>query len=259
VYAGDPQRGLKLAAEVGTVLGQPTSDGIAYQVDPNLRPEGKQGALVRSVEAYRIYYETRAEPWELLALIKARPVAGPELDREAFENIRRECAFPETVSSEMIRAIRHIKARVERERLPRGEDPEFHLKLGPGGMSDIEFLAQLWQLRLGAGRPHLHSTSTLPTIAALQLEGVLKPNESEHLTATYRLCTHLRNRLYLQTGVAHDALPLAGRELSRLAQSLGYRDSGALREEYRSLTRRSRRIFERVFFEVPMDRPSTQT
>lgn len=251
VYAGDSQSGPKLAAEVGAVLGQPTADGIAYRVDLDLRPEGKQGALVRSLDAYRQYYRSRAEPWELLALIKARPVAGPPGDREEFEAIRRESAFPRVVSEATLRSIRHIKARVERERLPRNEDPEFHLKLGPGGLSDIEFLVQLWQLRLGAEREQLQTASTVPAIAALEAEDVLKSNEAEHLIATYWLCTTLRNRLFLQTGFAHDALPIEGTELSRLAQSLGYRDRGTLREDYRNMTRRSRRIFERVFFEAP--------
>ncbi|MCA1734818.1 MAG: bifunctional [glutamine synthetase] adenylyltransferase/[glutamine synthetase]-adenylyl-L-tyrosine phosphorylase [Actinobacteria bacterium] len=251
VYAGDPQTGLKLAAEVGAVLGQPTADGIAYRVDLDLRPEGKQGALVRSLDAYRLYYQSRAEPWELLALIKARPVAGPPNDRLEFEAIRRECAFPVLVTSEMLRSIRHIKARIERERLPRGEDPEFHLKLGPGGLSDIEFLAQLWQLRLGAKVESLQTTSTVGALAALEGEGVLTSDECRHLVATYRFCTRLRNRLFLQTGSPHDALPIEGAEIARLAQSLGYRDRGTLREEYRSLTRRSRRIFARVFFEGP--------
>ena len=249
VYAGDPQAGLKLAAEVGAILSQPTADGIAYQTDVGLRPEGRQGALVRSVDAYRQYYVSRAEPWELLALIKARPVAGTSTDCEKFSEIRRECAFPQVVRAEMLRSIRHIKARVEKERVPRGEDPEFHLKLGPGGLSDIEFLAQLWQLRLGSHNEDLRTTSTMDALGALEAEAILRTNEREHLAATYWLCTHLRNRLFLQTGVAHDALPLDPRELTRLAQTLDYRDRGALREAYRSMTRRSRQIFERLFYE----------
>ena len=249
VYAADPQTGLKLAAEVGAILGHPTADGVAYEVDTGLRPEGKQGALVRSIDAYRHYYRTRAEPWELLALIKARTVAGLDEERSQFEEIRAAFAFPEVVSPEMLRSVRHIKARVERERVPRGEDPEFHLKLGPGALADIEFLAQIWQLRLGHGRFHLQTTRTSAALIGLEREGVLKTNELEHLIATYRLCTRLRNRLFLQMGTAHDSLPLAGVELARLAQSLGYRDSGTLREDYRSMTRRSRRIFERSFFE----------
>jgi glutamate-ammonia-ligase adenylyltransferase len=246
---GDNQIGLRLAGEFAAVLGEPTPEGIAYRIDPALRPEGKQGALARSLDAYRAYYDSRAEPWERLALIKARAVAGDEKLRDAFEEIRSAAAFPNTVPLEMVRSIRHIKARVERERLPRGEDPEFHLKLGKGGLSDIEFLVQLWQLRLGSSHPDLQTTDTVAALGHLAGLEVITPGEAEHLSATYRLCTRLRNRLFLQTGQAHDALPIDGAELARVAMSLGYKNRSELRELYRSMTRRSRRIFERRFFE----------
>ena len=188
------------------MIGQPTIDGLAYRVDADLRPEGRKGALVRSLEAFRLYYELRAEPWERLALIKARPVAGER--QVEFSEIRAEHAFPATVSINDLRSIRHIKARVERERIPRGEDPEFHLKLGPGGLSDIEFLVQLWQLRLGREIPALQTTSTLAALDALAEVGVLTEAEAKQLAQTYRYCTELRNRLYLQTGRPHDSLPI---------------------------------------------------
>ena len=238
---------LRVATEFASVISQPTSDGVAYQVDPDLRPEGRKGALVRSLEAFRLYYEQRAEPWERIALIKARPVAGTERLTEEFAAIREEYAFPLAVGAEAVRAVRHVKARIEKERLPR--NPEFHLKLGPGGLSDIEFLVQLWQLRIGRGKPHLQTTSTLEALAALNAEGVLSVADAEHLQATYRLCSRVRNRLYLQTATPHDALPIDGSVLSRLARSLGYRHRGDMREEYRSMTRRSRKLFEELFFE----------
>jgi glutamate-ammonia-ligase adenylyltransferase len=249
MYVGSPgaEDGMRLAAEFGAVMSQPTTDGIAYEIDAGLRPEGKQGALVRSLEAYRLYYELRAAPWERIALIKARAVAGPPELAAAFAAIREEHAFPARVSDEAIRAIRHIKARVEKERLPR--NPEFHLKLGPGAMSDVEFLVQLWQLRLGRDRPHLQSTATIEGLAALSSEGVLSESDADHLRTTYRLCTQLRNRLYLQTATAHDVIPIDANQLSRLARSLGFRHRADLREHYRAMTRKSRRLFESLFFE----------
>jgi glutamate-ammonia-ligase adenylyltransferase len=245
----DAQAGLRLAGEFAGVLGRHTADGVAYEVDADLRPEGKQGSLARSMDAFRSYYSTRAEPWELLALIKARPVAGDPAVRHDFEQLVRSHAFPEDVPSEMIRSIRGIKARVERERLPRGEDPDFHLKLGPGGLSDIEFLVQLWQLRLGRSHSELQTTSTLEALDRLAEIGVISLGEAEHLAMTYRLCTQLRNRLFLQTARSHDSLPLDGEEGARLARSLGYDSRSELREEYRRTTRRARRIFEHRFFQ----------
>jgi glutamate-ammonia-ligase adenylyltransferase len=149
----------------------------------------------------------------------------------------------------MIRSIRGIKARVERERLPRGDDPDFHLKLGPGGLSDIEFLVQLWQLRLGRKHPELQITGTLAALDHLAEIGIISIGEAEHLAMTYRLCTQLRNRLFLQTARSHDSLPLDGEEGARLARSLGYESRSELREEYRRTTRRARRIFEHRFFQ----------
>ena len=245
----DTQAGLRIASEFAGVLGRHTADGVAYQVDPGLRPEGKQGSLARSLDAFRSYYATRAEPWELLALIKARAVAGDPPLRADFEHLIRSNAFPEKVPHEMIRSIRGIKARVERERLPRGEDPDFHLKLGPGGLSDIEFLAQLWQLRLGHSHPELQTTSTLEAIDRLAEVGVMSLGEADHLTTTYHLCTQIRNRLFLQTAHSHDSIPLDGDEGARLARSLGFENRSVLREEYRRTTRRARRIFEQRFFE----------
>jgi glutamate-ammonia-ligase adenylyltransferase len=247
--AEDTQAGLRLAGEFAGVLGRHTPDGVAYEVDADLRPEGKQGSLARSIDAFRSYYSSRAEPWELLALIKARPVAGEPAVRDDFERLVRSQAFPEKVPSEMIRSIRGIKARVERERLPRGDDPDFHLKLGPGGLSDIEFLVQLWQLRLGRKHPELQITSTLAALDHLAEIGVVSIGEAEHLAMTYRLCTRLRNRLFLQTARSHDSLPLDGEEGARLARSLGYESRSELREEYRRTTRRARRIFEHRFFQ----------
>ncbi|HKY47356.1 MAG TPA: bifunctional [glutamine synthetase] adenylyltransferase/[glutamine synthetase]-adenylyl-L-tyrosine phosphorylase [Acidimicrobiia bacterium] len=247
--ADDTQAGLRLAGEFAGVLGRHTSDGVAYEVDAGLRPEGKQGSLARSLDAFRSYYSKRAEPWELLALIKARPVAGDPAVRADFEELVRSQAFPEEVPLEMIRSVRSIKARVERERLPRGDDPDFHLKLGPGGLSDIEFLAQLWQLRLGRRHPELQTTSTLGALDQLAAIGTISAGEAEHLAITYRLCTQLRNRLFVQTGRSHDSLPLDGEEGARLARSLGYDSRSRLREEYRRTTRRARRIFEHRFFQ----------
>ena len=245
----DTQAGLRLAGEFAGVLGEHTPDGVAYEVDADLRPEGKQGSLARSMDAFRSYYSSRAEPWELLALIKARPVAGDPAVRQDFEELVRTHAFPDEVPPEMVRSIRGIKARVERERLPRGEDPDFHLKLGPGGLSDIEFLVQLWQLRLGRKHLDLQTTSTLEALDRLAEIGIISIGEAEHLAITYRLCTQLRNRLFLQTARSHDSIPLGGEEGARLARSLGYDSRSELREEYRRTTRRARRIFEHRFFQ----------
>jgi glutamate-ammonia-ligase adenylyltransferase len=247
--AADSTGASRLAAEFAAALGESTQDGVAYQVDPGLRPEGKQGPLARSLDAYRLYYERWAEPWEFLALTRARAVAGDAELGADFIEMSGRFLYPESLPPLVIRAIRHIKARVESERIPPGEDPDFHLKLGPGGLSDIEFLTQLLQLRFGHGHPELAVPNTAAALEALGRLEVITIEEEQVLRQAHEFCTVVRNRLFLQIGRPTDALPSDPDELSRLAVSLGYPNRSALREEYRKVTRRARRIFVNRFYE----------
>jgi glutamate-ammonia-ligase adenylyltransferase len=142
------------------------------------------------------------------------------------------------------RQIRRMKARIERERLPAGEDPQFHLKLGRGSLSDVEWTAQLLQLR-----HQIRSPGTMAALAALEGAGVLDPGDADVLAVAYRFCERTRNRLYLVRGAPGDALPTQADQLSRLARSLGT-SAVALREEYRRVTRRARVVVERLFYGI---------
>ncbi len=246
---GAQDRAHRVAGDLSRVLSEPGRHGEGYQLDPGLRPEGKGGPLTRSVEAFRRYYETWAEPWELLALVRARPVAGdPEVLREFVEVIEPVVWRPR-LDSAVARQIRMIKARVESERIPTGEDPDFHLKLGPGGLSDVEFLTQLLQLRHGGGIPDLRLTGTLPALGALHDHHLIDAAQFSALADGYSFLTRVRLRLHLQRGQAGEALPSDPDHLARLAASLGYDRHGELREDYRRHTRRARRVFESLFYE----------
>lgn len=243
-----PDRAQEIATRLRHLLATPAQDGVAWELDADLRPEGRSGPLVRSLASYRAYYERWAQTWEYQALIKARPVAGdPDLGAAFIEVITPYVwrdPFPVTATLE----IRQMKARVEKQRIPAGENPDFHLKLGPGGLVDIEFLVQLLQLRHGGAHPRLRTPSTLDAIVALHQIEALSTSQAEDLTAAYRFCTHVRNRLYLQVGRQIDYLPSEPADEWRLALSLGYQRRGDLREDYRRLTRRARRIFEDEFY-----------
>ncbi len=231
-------------------LGGVTAEGIAYRVDADLRPEGRAGALARSLDSYRSYYDRWAQPWEFQALIKARPAVGdPELGT-AFTNLTTPFVYPDTLGADTIRYIRTMKARIERERIPPDEDPAFHMKLGPGGMADVEFTAQLLQLAHGAGRAELRTTGTLAALAALAEAGVLAAAEVERLHDAYRFCGRVRNRLYLQAGRGRDSLPGDAEQATRLGLSLGYEVNPrtTLRETYRRLTRRARKVVNTRFY-----------
>ncbi len=214
---------------------------IVYQLDPSLRPEGKQGPLARSIEGFRAYFERYAEPWERMAMVRARPSVGDaDVSRRFFETLAP--LVWRGVSPNERREIRRIKARVERERIPPGEDPQFHLKLGRGSLSDVEFTAQLLQLEHG-----VPSQSTDAALERLVAAGALDGDDWSILSEAYRFCEHTRNRLFLVNSGPGDSLPSQPQRLTKLARSLGTSPT-ALRDDYRRVTRRARRVVERVFY-----------
>jgi glutamate-ammonia-ligase adenylyltransferase len=251
VFDNEPERdqGLRIATDLAKVLSEPSRHGEAYILDAEIRPEGRRGPLARSLVSYRRYYEEWAEPWETLALVRARPAAGDETVSSAFAEIIGPVVWRDHVPEPFLRSIRDIKARVEKERIPPGEDPDFHLKLGKGSLSDIEFLTQFLQIRHGFELPALRVPGTLDALAGLREHELLTPVEEETLRDSYIFCTRVRLRLHLQAGRASDSLPTDPDELIRLASSLGYARAAELRDQYRRVTRRARSVFEKRFYE----------
>jgi glutamate-ammonia-ligase adenylyltransferase len=239
----------RIPALLARVLSEPSRHGIAYELDASLRPEGRRGAMARSLEGYRRYYEEWAEPWEMLALVKARVAAGDPGLGKTWSDMVDAFLWRENLPTDFLRSIREIKARVEKERIPAGEDPDYHLKLGPGSISDVEFLTQLLQLRHGGENPRLRVPGTLDALALLEADGVLEPFEQRALSESYLFCTKVRLRLHLQIGRAVDSLPTGPEELRSLASSLGFDRASELREEYRRVTRRARKVFETRFYD----------
>ncbi|MGH9052001.1 MAG: bifunctional [glutamine synthetase] adenylyltransferase/[glutamine synthetase]-adenylyl-L-tyrosine phosphorylase, partial [Acidimicrobiia bacterium] len=202
--------------------------------------------------SYRAYYQRWAQTWEFQALLKARPAAGdPELG-QAFSALVEPFVFPETLSPEAVREVRQMKARIEAERIDPGEDPDFHLKLGPGGLVDVEFVTQLHQLLHGGRIPELRVGGTLEALDALSRHEILPQAAADALAEAYLFCGGVRNRLFLQAGRARDSLPGEVEEATGLGLSLGYstRPRASLREDYRRHTRRARRVVDRWFYGV---------
>jgi [glutamine synthetase] adenylyltransferase / [glutamine synthetase]-adenylyl-L-tyrosine phosphorylase len=251
VYGSEPQReqASRSATELGRVLWEPGRHGEGYRLDAELRPEGNRGPLARSVDGFRRYYDQWAAPWELLALVKARPAAGDPTVLEGFFEVAEPVIWRDKLEPEIVREIRLIKARVESERIPPGEDPDFHLKLGPGGLSDVEFLTQLLQLEHGGRIHELRTTGTLPALRLLHEHGVIGTQDFTSLYEPYRFLTKVRLRLHLQKGQAADSLPTDPDQLARLASSLDFDRHSELREAYRMHTRRARRTFQALFYE----------
>jgi glutamate-ammonia-ligase adenylyltransferase len=239
-----------LINEMRTLLTRPSADP-ALSIDADLRPEGKGGALIRSLNAYRNYYSRWSSTWELQALVRADALAGDEELGKALMAEIDAHRWPEGgLSATQLTEIRKLKARVEAERLPRGANPAKHTKLGPGGIADVEWTVQLLQLQHAHELPALRSSQTIGALRAARDAGIIDAMDAGHLEAAWTLASRIRNQIMLMRGRGSDSLPGDNRELASLAELLGYGsgESSHLLADYRRVTRRARAVVERVFW-----------
>jgi glutamate-ammonia-ligase adenylyltransferase len=253
----DPRAAQAFALSVATRL-RTVCSGLgpepALAVDADLRPEGRNGPLVRTLASYAEYYSRWSSPWEAQALLRARPVAGDAglaaQFRELVDPVRYRAGGLDATT---VREIRRIKARVEAERLPRGVEPTRHLKLGRGGITDVEWTAQLLQLEHAAAVPALRTTETLVALRAATGAGLVDPGDVEVLVEAWLLASRLRAANVLwsgrSTGQAVDVLPHDRHDLAGLAAVLRFDGSGGdLEDHYLRVARRARGVMERVFY-----------
>ena len=193
-------------------------------MDADLRPEGKQGPLVRSLAACEAYYARRAVAWEWQALLRAEFAVGDAELGAKFVALADRYRYPVGgLSDQAAREIRRIKARVEAERIPRATDRALHLKLGPGGLSDVEWTIQLLQLRHGDAVPGLRTTRTLAALDAAVAAGLVETADAAALRAAWRFAARTRNAIMLVRGRPGDTLPGKHDELTAVARLLGYK------------------------------------
>jgi [glutamine synthetase] adenylyltransferase / [glutamine synthetase]-adenylyl-L-tyrosine phosphorylase len=251
VHEGNQKVAEKTAEGLLRSIGEVTPEGQTFRIDAALRPEGKSGPLARSSRSYREYYDRWAQPWEHLALLKARPAAGDTRLGESFVEMTRKWAWPEDVPPRALAEIRHLKARMERERIPRGTEPGRHFKLGPGGISDIEFAVQVLQLKHAASRSRMRVSGTLPVLGAAVEAGLLEAEHGDQLMDAYRFLSSLRNRLFFMVGRPVDVLPAKPEELEALGIALGFVDQPRqeLEDAYLRVMRRTRRITQPLIYD----------
>src|ERR1700761_3098152 len=223
----------------------------ALVVDANLRPEGRQGPLVRTLASYLAYYRRWSLPWEAQALLRAEPAAGNEDLGNEFIAMVDEFRYPDggiTVTG--IREVRRLKARMEGERIPRGVERALHVKLGPGGLSDVEWTIQLLQLRHAFAVPGLRTTGTLLALAAAREAGLITATDAATLAESWQLAARIRDAVMLVRGTASDMIPTAYDELGAVARILGYGpgEGQALVQDYRQAARRARQVMDRLFY-----------
>ena len=233
---------------------------LPFDLDIGLRPEGKNGAVVRSLDSYQAYYRRWSLTWEAQALLRAHGVAGEPALLESFHAVMDTVRYPVAISDQDVREIKRIKARVENERLPQGADPNRHLKLGRGSLSDVEWFVQLLQLQYAATIPALRTTSTLDALAEATRNGLVAESEAATLRAAWLFASRCRSAITLWTNKTADVLPSDRMQLDGVARMMEYPPGSAnrLEEDYLSVTRRARAVFERRFY-GPVDRPGASS
>jgi glutamate-ammonia-ligase adenylyltransferase len=244
----------RAAERVLAALTAMTEEGAAYRVDLRLRPEGTGGPLALPLDAYRQYHETRGALWERQALIKARFAAGDERLGQAFVALARHVAYRPGLEREALAEIRAMKGRIDRLLRARGQH-ERHVKLGVGGIRDIEFHVQALQLLYGAQDPWLWERNSLRALHRLAERGYLSWEESGTLARAYTFLRTVEHRLQILHALQTHTLPADPAELARLARRLGYTgEAEAVRRrflaDYDGTRQAVRRAFE-GFFAAP--------
>ncbi|MFI9391703.1 bifunctional [glutamine synthetase] adenylyltransferase/[glutamine synthetase]-adenylyl-L-tyrosine phosphorylase [Streptomyces bauhiniae] len=240
----------KVVAEMRRLLQLPSADPPLL-IDADLRPEGKSGPLVRTLKSYEAYYRRWSLGWESQALLRAEPVAGDEDLGRRFIELINPLRYPaHGLDEDAVREIRRLKARMESERLPRGADPKLHTKLGPGGLSDVEWTVQLLQLRHAWEVPGLRTPRTREALAAAREAGLIGAEDAAVLDEAWVLASRVRNAVMLVRGRAGDTFPTESRELAAVGRYLGYGEgrAGDMLDAYRRTARRARTVVDELFY-----------
>jgi glutamate-ammonia-ligase adenylyltransferase len=240
-----------LARRVTTTLADVTAEGHVYRVDLRLRPDGAQGSVAPSLRACEAYYRARGSTWERLALLKAWPVAGDRaLGRRFLERVR-PFVYARPFDSAALEEVRGIKRQIDRKLALRDESAR-HVKLGIGGIREIELLVQSLQVRFGARRPAIRDRNTVNALSRLARARLVSEDERAALVAAYLFLRDVENKLQMVADTQTHSLPESPEELQICARRLGYRDStgdagDALLRDYRAHTESTHRIFRNVF------------
>ncbi len=221
--------------------------GALFRIDLRLRPEGASGPLVRSLDAMEEYYSSYGETWERMALIKGRVVAGSEGAEELgyeFTHRLQPFIYPKSVSLDVVEEIRAIKGRIERE-IVGSAKLRRNVKLGYGGIREIEFVVQTLQILHGARHTFLQERNTIKALSGLQRLDIISREDIVTLIAAYRFLRTVEHRLQIDSEAQTHTLPEGGDELARIAASLGL-SQVAFAAGLECRTNDVRRIFDRV-------------
>jgi glutamate-ammonia-ligase adenylyltransferase len=247
VHSGDSKKANRLVEVFLALCAELKTSGVPSNIDPRLRPEGRFGSLTRPIASFKEYYETQAEVWEKQALIKTSFVAGNQILGKEMLGLVNEVTYAHSLTKEETAEIRHMKSRLENERL-NPDERETDIKLGRGGLTDIEFTVQLLQMRCGFEKPDVRQPNTLQALHALLTSAHIERPDFLVLYNAYRYLYSLRNRMYLLSGLPTDLLPTEGRRLTILARGLGTHDTNRFLHNHHTRLDEVSQVVKRLFW-----------
>jgi glutamate-ammonia-ligase adenylyltransferase len=242
----------RLCQKITVALSEFTSEGYVYRVDLRLRPEGRVGAIAYSLDGFERYYQSRGETWERLALLKAWPVAGDRALGQRFIEMARPFIYDRPFDLVALEEVRGIKRKIDRQMTIR-QQRNRNVKLGAGGIREIELIVQTLQVCHGARTPQIRGRNTMKALGALRDQSLISAEECETLTQAYIFLRDVENKLQMVNDAQTHSLPIEGQELAACARRLGYFDNelGAAAEQllidYQRHTGQVNRIFEEIF------------
>jgi glutamate-ammonia-ligase adenylyltransferase len=247
------QAATRLASHLMRICSETTVEGTIWPVDANLRPEGRNGPLVRTLSSHLAYYQRWAKTWEFQALLKARPVAGDAALGQAYAEAVAPLVWQAAERENFVADVQKMRRRVV-DNIPAAEI-ERELKLGPGGLRDVEFAVQLLQLVHGRSDASLHSGTTLEALQALAAGGYVGRADAAQLDEAYRFLRAMEHRIQLYKLRRTHLVPEGEADLRRLARSLGLRTDpvATLSREWKRHASVVRRLHEKIFYRPLLD------
>jgi glutamate-ammonia-ligase adenylyltransferase len=235
----------RLCQKITSALNDLTAEGYVYRVDLRLRPEGHGSKIVNSLEDYKRYFQSRLRTWERLALLKAWPVAGSRELGRLFLNAAAEYIYEVPFESKALEDVRHMKRQIDQEMLRRDQQ-ERNVKLGTGGIREIELITQSLQVRFGARFPDIRERNTMAALGALRTHSIISSEERDALCKAYLFLRDVENKLQMVNDAQTHSLPRTFEELNACARLLGYPGAEPFLREYQYHTGYVSRIFASI-------------
>ena len=252
----------RLSQKLTRLIGERTADGVVFRVDLRLRPEGKTGDICASLRTYELYYESWGQTWERQALLKARPVAGSRQLGEAFLATITPFIFRKYLDFDAIQEIRGMKERIDNRLGISAPKGAHHVKLGAGGIREVEFVIQAFQLLYAGQDQWLREPNSLRALHRLSERGHITFDEYAKLTKAYTFLRELENRIQMTYGLQSHTIPSDEPARAALARKMGLEGdtpdelASALLSAYEHHTARVRAVYDKFFYTADVEEAS---